>query len=219
MAKKASRKTKESLLTAGAAVFSQKGYRYATIAEICSRAGANIGAVNYHFGSKKRLYRESWRYALTKSLLAHPPDGGVLPGAPAEERLRGMVKALLERMADESNNEFFIVHHELASSTGLLAEVMRTEMRPLHERTQAIVKEILGPQVSEQDARYCEMSIITLCIHPMIMKRADKTIRVDDDEGPPNLDDIEAYTNHVMRFAMAGMEAVRMAAQGRKDGR
>jgi len=48
--------TKERLLRAASKVFAQRGYREATIAEICHKAGSNVAAVNYHFGGKDAVY-------------------------------------------------------------------------------------------------------------------------------------------------------------------
>ncbi len=81
---KRSRDTCQRLLDAACAVFAEKGYHEATIAEICEKAGANIAAVNYHFGGKETLYVRAWKLAFERSLAAHPPDGGVPPEAPPE---------------------------------------------------------------------------------------------------------------------------------------
>jgi len=49
--------TREKLLLAAVAVFAEKGYKAATVREICRRAkGANNNAVNYYFGGKAKLY-------------------------------------------------------------------------------------------------------------------------------------------------------------------
>ncbi|MGQ9671001.1 MAG: TetR family transcriptional regulator, partial [Desulfosoma sp.] len=48
--------TRARLLDAACDVFAEKGYRGARLADICRRAGANIAAVNYHFGDKASLY-------------------------------------------------------------------------------------------------------------------------------------------------------------------
>src|SRR4030066_1297193 len=93
-------KTAKSLLAAASDVFAKKGYRDATIAEICERAKANIAAVNYHFGEKETLYTEAWRHSFSESVKAHPLDGGVSDSAPPEERLRGSVAALFAPTAD-----------------------------------------------------------------------------------------------------------------------
>src|SRR4030043_1154709 len=106
--KKHVRNTRENLLTTASNVFSNKGYRYATVAEICNRAGANIAAVNYHFGSKKALYIETWRHCFSKSIETHPLDGGVDSNAQPEERLRGYLEAFLALAADEDNRMFWI---------------------------------------------------------------------------------------------------------------
>ena len=53
--------SKDRLLKAATEVFAEKGYRDATVAEICRRAESNVAAVNYHFGSKGALYATLWR--------------------------------------------------------------------------------------------------------------------------------------------------------------
>jgi AcrR family transcriptional regulator len=55
--------TEQRLLEAAGQIFAEKGFRAATINEICTRAEANIAAVNYHFDSKERLYVEAVRHA------------------------------------------------------------------------------------------------------------------------------------------------------------
>jgi len=205
---KGAAKTYKSLLAAASEVFAEKGYRDATVAEICKRAGANVAAVNYHFGDKETLYREAWRHSFLESIKAHPPEGGVSDNAPLEERLRGRVTALLHRIADESNKDFFIVHKELVNPTGLLEEVMRKELRPLHEKMETLVRELLGPRASVMEVRFCVISIISQCINPMVARRGGKGKREVKD-GPPGVDDIEAYSNHVIKFSLAGIRAIR----------
>ena len=57
------KKTRCNLLNAACDIFAQKGYRDTKVADICERAGANVAAVNYHFGDKASLYKETWQYA------------------------------------------------------------------------------------------------------------------------------------------------------------
>ena len=49
--------TRQSVVEAATAVFSQHGYRGSSVREICSRAGVSANAITYHFGSKEQLYR------------------------------------------------------------------------------------------------------------------------------------------------------------------
>lgn len=210
-------KTAKSLLAAASNVFAEKGYRDATIAEICERAKANIAAVNYHFGDKETLYTEAWRHSFSESVKVHPPDGGVSDAAPPEERLRGQVVALLRRIADADNREFFIVQKELANPTGLLNKVMRVELRPLHEKMETLVRDLLGPRTSDMQVRFCTISIISQCINPMVAIKGRKQKREDKDS-PPGIDDIEAYSKHVAEFSLAGIRAIRDEAEKKRRG-
>jgi AcrR family transcriptional regulator len=199
--------TPRKLLAAASEIFAQKGYRDATIAEICERAGANVAAVNYHFGDKETLYKEAWRHSFSESVKAHPPNGGVTDNAPPEERLRGEIVALLNRIADEGNREFLIVQKELVNPTGLLNEVMQKNLWPLQEKMESIIRELLGPLASDMQVRFCAISIVSQCINPIVAIKGGKEKREGKD-GPPGVDDIEAYSNHVVKFSLSGIRAI-----------
>ncbi|QEM67431.1 DUF1956 domain-containing protein [Geobacter sp. FeAm09] len=204
MTKKDSVTTRERLLDAATAVFTEVGYRGATVAEICKRGGANISAVNYYFGSKKALYREAWLHAFGEAMKAHPPDGGVTAAAPAEERLRGQVAAIMARIADGNCRDFAIAQMELTNPTGLLEDIMRSELVPLRDKTLAVVRELLGPRASDVQVQFCEVCIVGMCVNPLLM---EKNRRGGGKGGP--LDDLEAFADHVVKFSLAGMAAIR----------
>ncbi|MEZ6108609.1 MAG: TetR family transcriptional regulator [Pirellulaceae bacterium] len=48
--------TKERLVQAAGPIFARSGFAEATVREICDSAGANLAAINYHFGDKWGLY-------------------------------------------------------------------------------------------------------------------------------------------------------------------
>jgi len=201
-------KTRRNILEAACRVFTERGYRDATHAEICRLAGVNTAAINYHFGSKVNLYAETWRKAFHDSLKAHPPHGGVPEDAPPEERLRGRVQALILRIADENNKAFLIVHRELANPTGVLKDVMRECLRPLRQEMTTLVRELLGPGVEEKHVLFCQVSVLSQCLDVMARKRLHRG-HPGDKYRPPMIDDIDAYAEHVARFSLAGIKAVR----------
>lgn len=196
--------TREKLLTAASDVFVDKGFSDATVAEICRRAGANISAVNYYFGSKEALYQEAWRHSFAASSKVYPQDGGVGADAPAAERLQGRIRALIARIADRDNRDFFISQMEFLNPTGLLQEVMESELIPLRDKTVALLRELLGPEIPNRQVVFCEVCIISMCIHPVMMQK----IRRQTD-GPDVIGDLEAFTDHVLTFALAGIAAIK----------
>src|SRR5215475_909529 len=93
----AAERTRAKLLAAAGEVFARAGYHNATIREICSLAGANVAAVNYHFRDKLGLYTE----VLRKSV-GVPQNKAVLKmfeqDAPPSEILRQVIRAMVQRM-------------------------------------------------------------------------------------------------------------------------
>ena len=202
--------TRGRLLDAAGAIFAAKGFHDATTAEICRVAKANIAAVNYHFGSKERLYVETWRHAFERSLAAHPPDGGVPPTAPAEERLHGQIQALLRRIMNPANLDFDIGHREMNNPTGLLAEVMRRSIDPLRRALQGVVRELLGARATDLRVRLCETSIHAQCFSPLTLDRHRRRHGNAKAFGPPpSAVDADVLAEHVFRFSLAGIREVR----------
>ena len=93
--------TKDRLIEAACAVFAEKGFRDATVADICERAGANIAAVNYHFGDKEKLYDAVWHHAYALAAEAYPIDGSLPENPTVEESLFSYANAILHRIFSE----------------------------------------------------------------------------------------------------------------------
>src|SRR5437764_15404985 len=88
--------TKTRLLEAAGEEFAERGYEGATIAAICQRAGANIAAVNYHFGDKEGLYTQAVIEA-HRCGVEMPPEEEVFRGEPAEQ-LRRYIRHFLSHV-------------------------------------------------------------------------------------------------------------------------
>ena len=54
--------TKLALIMAAGELFAEHGLAGVGVRAIAEKAGANIAAINYHFGSKEKLYEETLRY-------------------------------------------------------------------------------------------------------------------------------------------------------------
>src|SRR4051812_27293179 len=92
--------TQKRLLEAAGQVFAEKGFQEATVRKICERAGANIAAINYHFGDKEQLYEAALRHAF-QCRLDQMPVPAWPPGTPAVQKLRDVIYAITERMVDD----------------------------------------------------------------------------------------------------------------------
>jgi AcrR family transcriptional regulator len=207
--------TRDRLVESACALFGAKGYRDTTIAEICEQAGANIAAVNYHFGGKEALYLEAWRRSFEKSLDAYPPDGGVPDGASPQARLHGRVLSLLRRIMDPANPEFAIFSREMANPSGLLREARRKAIEPLRHEMNLIVRELLGLAATDEQVRFCRMSIMAQCMTLIFREKrrrrreAEQAADISPDGSAVEPEQVERLADHITTFSLAGLREIR----------
>jgi len=122
-------KTGAALLKAARALFSEHGFDGTSVRAITARAGANLGAITYHFGSKQALY---------EAVIA----AGVLPSherlaaaaaedSPPLQRVEGVVRA------------FFDYLHENPELPGILLQLLSSS-RPIPPVALQTVRANLG---------------------------------------------------------------------------
>jgi len=202
-----SENTRNRLLISASRIFAEKGFQEATIAEICEGAKTNIASVNYHFHDKETLYLESWRFAFNRELDQHPPDGGLMTDASAEQRLAERIKSMISRVADDNSYSFAIIHKEMAQPTRLLADILEKEINPQRMQMFVLLKECLGQAASEQQIQYCHASIMGQCFQLLRLKHM-QSARPNRSHSS-DLSDIKAFAEHVVQFSLAGIQAVR----------
>jgi hypothetical protein len=143
-------------------------------------------------------------------LKAYPPDGGVAPDAPVEERLRGRILSMMRRIIDPGSYDLDIVHKEMANPTGLLTSAIHESIEPIFRDFAFIVRELLGEEATDQDVRLCHMSIKAQCFGPLLRERHRKMappgLHLPDPE--PILEDVVTLADHVTRFSLAGIHEV-----------
>jgi len=202
-----SERTRIRLLTAASRIFAERGFQDATIAEICKQADTHIAAVNYHFGDKETIYLEAWRFTFKRELAEFPPDGGVNQNAPPEIRLAGRVKALIRRMTDDRAYSFAIVHREMAHPTRLLANILEQEIHPQRIQMINLIKLCLDADANDPLVQYCHASIMGQCFQLLRLKHIQHSR--PQFESSFDLNDVDAFADHVIRFSLAGIRALR----------
>jgi len=208
--------TKERMFFAAIKCFARDGFQGATVRDICKEAGtANATAVNYYFGSKKKLYKSVLDLIFAENLRrrkareASEPDGDQSP----EERLRKFLATMLE--VGFSENELAkdvtaIVLREMMSPSEHLDRLVESFVLPDVADFTAILKDILGHDAPDHVVRDCLASVggqiyYYLAFWPIFSRVY------------PEHPGVKAYRqpllDHLMRFSMAGLEAARLAAR------
>ena len=95
--------TKDRLLKAAREVFAERGDKDARVRDICARAGANVAAVNYYFGSKEKLFMAVLSDYVERALTRYPVRMGLGPEATPDERLKAYIHSLLFRLMGDGD--------------------------------------------------------------------------------------------------------------------
>ncbi len=154
--------TRDRLLDAACSVFVEKGFDDATVAEICDRAGANIAALNYHFGSKAEAYRAAYLCAFEQSVVEFPFTFD--EAAEPTDQLATHVRSILRRMNDDGPVSAFDQMRiwEDMRPTGIVDDVDEDALAAARRHMLACLKAIVGADVPEEQILLCEASVLSL---------------------------------------------------------
>jgi AcrR family transcriptional regulator len=139
--------TRERLVQAATRLFADNGYRGASVRDICNLAGANPGAVSYHFDGKRQLYRAVLRRAadrlanLGPHTDANKEDGRVS----AVDALRG----ILDRVqSDDAATRLLL--RDLADGGAVAVESLTPPLRSSFEQLAAALGHSDNPRASSE---------------------------------------------------------------------
>jgi len=198
--------TRERLLQAALEVFAEQGFETATIREICRRANANVAAVHYHFGDKRRLYAAIFESVLT--LLRARRTSFLPANAPPSERLRIYIRALFDEIfgcdgdADRSTQLSAIYLNEMARPTEVLDRVVADHMRKDAEELYGIIASLLGENPLKGEIIDCAASVVGQILY---YYQAEPIISRLHPDRPPVRQRIDELADHVWRFSLGGI--------------
>ena len=197
--------TRQALLEAAGAVFAEHGYRDTTVRDICQRAGANVAAVNYHFGDKEHLYLEVLRHSQGKAARKFPMDLGLDAQARPEARLGAFVRSFLFRIFDSGPTAWMgkLMSMEMINPSRALDTLVEERIRPMANQLREIVLEILGPKASLEAARLCGFSIVSQCLFYVHCRSVVLRLFPEQKFEPG---DIEHLAEHITHFSLAALK-------------
>jgi AcrR family transcriptional regulator len=132
--------TRERLLRAATRLFADSGYRGASVRDICNQAGANPGAVSYHFGGKRQLYRSVLRQAAAGLADMGPQT---VPGSQTEPSTWSAPDALcaILRQLQSDDTATRLLLRDLADGGTVAVESLTPPLRNAFEKLSATLGE------------------------------------------------------------------------------
>ena len=140
--------TRERLLQAATRLFADNGYRGASVRDICNLAGANPGAVSYHFGGKRQLYR-----AVLRRAAAGLADMGPVTADDTGERepvsVLGALQRILDRMQPDDAATRLLLR-DLADGGSVAIESLTPPLRTAFEQLATAIGHGDNPHASSE---------------------------------------------------------------------
>ncbi len=185
-------------------VFSDYGYEGATTREICQRADVkNVGAINYYFRGKERLYWEVVSRAMqhccggAEGLTEWPV--GITP----IDKLRGFIHTMMKRLLEiprPAAAQLMMREMTRTDVTEVAAHAIRENIKPLADILRGILAELL-PDFPEKQRILIGKSIIGQCLYyrqnravgPILFPELDQTVTVD------------VLADHIVNFSFAAL--------------
>jgi AcrR family transcriptional regulator len=203
--------TRNELLEAAGAIFAEHGYARATSKEICERAGANMAAVNYHFGGKDGLYSAVLEEAHHRLVSLESVEATALSDLDPRIKLRLLLTRIINEIArrDQGGWELRVLGREVLSQSPLIEGLLNNQIAPKAKLVRGILAQIMELPADHPAVSRAVVSVMGPCIFLILVnKDLQRKIAPNFDPRP------EALVEHMLTFVLAGMRAVARKASG-----
>ena len=132
--------TRERILNAALATFSEQGFDGATTRAIATRAGVNLGLIPYYFGGKEGLWREAVDRAFGDLRRGLADVLGAPGAAGGRERAAALIRGYVRFVA--AHPEFVrLMHEEGKRDSRRMRWLVDRHVRPLFEATCSMIEQ------------------------------------------------------------------------------
>lgn len=200
--------TVERILDAAEALFSEKGFAETSLRNITTKAGVNLAAVNYHFGSKKSLIQAVFARYLTPFSIQFANQLDETNQKRTTEQLLKLLVVTLSKSGLEKPEKFAVFMRLLglaySQGQGHLRKFLTSEYGDVFKR---YMKEInrITPQLTPME-RFWRIhfmlgaAVFTMSSVDSLMAMADHDLNMKTD--------VKDVINQLMPFLASGLMSV-----------
>ncbi len=202
---------KRNILLAASESFAEHGFRHGTTRDIAKRANVNIGAINYHFGTKEQLYFFVLNYWKKKVLKKYPVEPLKNTSIPAGERLRLFIQRIFYVFMDDEGAPWLsklLTREVVVEHTSAFEPMLKYEIKFIFDMLIDILSDLFEEHVKKGHLKLCAMSIIGQCAFFCNSLRISELVYAEEKE--IDFNDIERLVEHIYRFSMTAIQAYRM---------
>jgi AcrR family transcriptional regulator len=193
--------TKLKLIQVAGVMFAEYGYNQVTVRDIIEAAHANLGALNYHFGTKECLYGEVLKEACLRDRL----DSIEFEGDGPRELLSSVIKECLRlsTVTIEENWHFMLIKRECQYPSHLFDRLAEEHFSHQLSFLAGLIGEIVGRPATDAEV---ELSVATMVgLMDMFGLNRDLIATVSP-HLTPYLDDSDSLVERIVRLVISSAE-------------
>jgi AcrR family transcriptional regulator len=200
--------TRLHILETAGRLFAAQGFAESTSKEICTRAGTNMAAINYHFGGRDGLYEAVLVEAHKQLVSLDELMALSLESTDPRLKLRAFLTHMVEMSAQpKAPWGFRVVLREALSPSPAMPALIQQAVLPKAKLLRGIIGEIMG---LPGDHPSVQRSLLLTVLPCLVMTVAPKDL---SSKVLPALKDTQALTDDLMRYVFAGLDAVAKEAR------
>jgi AcrR family transcriptional regulator len=195
--------TRGRVLNAAARLFAEHGFATVTVRDICNKAGANVAAVNYHFGGKDGLYQAVMRKAMETMQATTEAARAAGQGLPPDQRIRAYVSVFADRLLGVHHETWIhqLMMREMSDPTPALAQVAEEVIKPRMLYLCCTIGELLG--CAADDPAVVRSALSITAQFNSLLWRPDVARLLNASSSVPG--NIEEIAEHIARFSLGGI--------------
>lgn len=195
--------TRQSLLQAAEKLFALHGVDGASVRAITQEAGANLAAVNYHFGSKEGLVQEMFRSRLEPLNLERLQLLEACGDDDLDAIVTAFVAPVLRMIRDEQQQNFAcLIGRSFSQPDSPTRQTLLEAFRPLREGFIASLGRAL-PELPHTELCWRFHFMVGSMAHTVATGKLMEWIS----EGHCDPNDVEANIRRLVAFIVGGLEA------------
>ncbi len=194
--------TRQRIIDAAGPIFAARGFRKATVREICAAAGVNIASVGYYFGDKLHLYLHVVRGIRAKCEQAFPMPP--LTGT-ADQQLKLVIETILQRLLTKESVgwEDQLMMREMHEPTEAFRELVEEYFRPQFDCLLIIVQSLVGHKLPAHQFEQLVLSIVGQCVYYRVGNKVVRQL-IPEDRYQQHFD-TASLAAHITSFSLAAL--------------
>lgn len=198
--------TKATILDSAERLFLLKGFDAVSVRDITDAVGANVAAVNYHFGSKTNLYREvlARRFAIIArqkiSLIKRAQERS--PAPTLRDVIATFIRSYFDDMLMAPAGEPLrqIIYREMGADALAADLVMSVLVQPIHQAMFEAIR-ALRPDLSAAHLSFCISSMTGQVVHFIRARAFIMPLSSLDNEA----EYADVVVDHITEFSLRGI--------------